>query len=330
MIHYGFNFLWMFIYNGQPAPAPDERALDFLAEFGFNFVHIPTDYRFWTRNFDYFHPDESAWKSIDAYLEACRSRHIHLCLNFHRAPGYCINANHLEPHNLWTDAIAQDAFVFLWESFARRYHHVPAADLSFDLLNEPPEVGQYGLTRENHAALVRRAVAAIRAISPDRPIQIDGLGGGTLAMPELADVDVIHSGRGYQPMAVSHYRASWWEGHQDVTEVPVYPGTRWDGKAWDKDTLRAFYQPWRDVQAAGRTVHIGEFGCYNKTPNDVALAWLSDLLSLYKEYGWGYSLWNFAGAFGIVEHGRPGVAYESIRGYRVDRRLLDLLIENRL
>jgi hypothetical protein len=328
--YYGFNFLWMFIYEpGQAAPPPDERALDFLAEYGFNFVRVPTDYRFWTRDFDYFHPDESVWEQIDGYLAACQARGLHLSLNFHRAPGYCINNNQLERHNLWLDAEAQDAFVFLWEAFTRRYRAVSAEALSFDLVNEPPNVGQYGLTRENHAALVRRTVAAIRAISPDRPVVIDGLGGGHLAMPELADVDVIHSGRGYQPMPISHYQAHWWSGHTAVTEVPHYPDLVWEGVTWNKDSLREFYGPWRAVQAAGRPVHIGEFGCFNKTPNDVALAWLGDLMSLYKEFGWGYSLWNFAGTFGIIAHGRPGARYETIKGYEVDRDLLELMLANR-
>jgi len=330
MIHYGFNFQWMFAYNGQPAQGPDERALDFLAEFGFNFVRLPTDYRFWTRDFDYFHPDERVWEQIDACLQACRARGLHLCLNFHRAPGYCINRNDLERHNLWQDELAQEAFIFLWESFARRYRDVPARELSFDLLNEPPDVGEYGMSRENHAALVRRAVAAIRAISPARPIQIDGLGGGNLAMPELADLEVIHSGRGYQPMAISHFQAPWWRERASAPNAPVYPGLSWNGKVWNRDSLGEFYQPWRDVQAAGRTVHIGEFGCYNRTPDATALAWLADLVSLYREFGWGYCLWSFAGAYGIVEHGRAGAVYETLRGYQVDRRLLDLLLEHRL
>jgi hypothetical protein len=110
----------------------------------------------------------------------------------------------------------------------------------------------------------------------------------------------------------------------------MYPGQEWDGRTWNRDTLRTFYQPWRDVEAAGARVHIGECGCYNKTPNDIALRWFRDVFGLYKEFGWGYALWNFAGDFGIVEHGRPGARYEDLHGYKVDRDLLDLLHENRV
>ena len=330
MIHYGFNFLWIYSWHdGRSPEPPDERALDFLTATGFNFVRVPTDYRFWTRDFDYFHPDESVFAYFDRTLEACRSRGLHMSLNLHRAPGYCINGNHLERHNLWLDPIAQDAFVFQWETFARRFRGLPSEALSFDLLNEPPSVGQYGLTRANHAALIRRTVAAIRAIDPAREIVIDGLGGGHLAMPELADLGVVHSGRGYQPMPVSHHQAGWWDGHVKAP-APVYPGVEWEGRTWDRESLRAFYQPWRDVGAAGARVHIGECGCYNKTPNDVALRWLGDLFGLFGEFGWGYALWNFIGDFGIVAHGRPGAHYEDLHGYQVDRALLDLLLENRV
>lgn len=329
MQRYGFNFGWMYTWEeGRTPEPPDERALDFMAEYGFNFVRIPTNYHFWTRDFDYFHPDETVFEVLDSYLAACRARSFQLSLNLHRAPGYCINRNDLERHNLWQDGVAQDAFVYLWETFARRYQDVSSDFLSFDLVNEPPEIGQYGMTRENHAALMRRTVAAIRAVDPKREIVIDGLGAGNLVMPELADLGVVHSGRGYQPMSVSHYQASWWDGHLGLP-APSYSCT-YDGKVWNRSTLRDYYKPWREVEAAGAGVHIGEFGCYNRTPNDVALAWFRDLFAVYKEFGWGYAMWNFKGDFGIIGHDRPGVQYETIRGYKVDRALLELMIENRV
>ena len=68
MPRYGFNFLWMFIWDASRGPlGPDERALDFMADMGFNFVRIPADYRFWTRDFDYLHPDESIFTYFDRY-----------------------------------------------------------------------------------------------------------------------------------------------------------------------------------------------------------------------------------------------------------------------
>lgn len=315
--------------SGRTPPRPDARSLDFMARFGFNFVRLPLDYRYWTRDFDYFHPDEAVFDQLDLYLAACRAHGFHLSFNLHRAPGYCINRNNLERHNLWLDAVAQDAFVFLWETLARRYQRVPPACLSFDLLNEPPGVGQYGMTRESHAALIRRTVAAIRSIDPARPLVIGGLDGGHTALPELADLGVVQSGRGYQPYPVSHWGADWMDAWRGV-QAPLYPGLAWRGKMWDQAALREFYQPWRAVEAAGATVHIGEVGCYRETPNAVALRWLADLLGLFQEFGWGYALWELEGPFGVAEHGRPGAVYEAIGGLSVDRALLDLMLNSRV
>ena len=330
MTYYGFNFQWMFSKQKNPQPAlPDEKALDFLNQTGFNFVRIPLDYRFWTQDFDYFHIDGAVIATIDQYLKACRARGLHLSLNLHRAPGYCINGNHLEHHNLWVDKIAQVAFVFLWQTFAERYKGVPGSQLSFDLLNEPPDIGQYGMTRDNHAALIRRAVATIRAIDPQRAIVIDGLGGGNLAMPELADLGVTHSGRGYQPMPVSHHQAAWWPGCADAPE-PEYPNLHWQGLVWNRHTLDEYYQPWQALARQGVNVHIGECGCYDATPNEIALRWFSDLFGIYKELKWGYALWNFEGPFGIIGHRRPGARFEDVHGYRVDRDLLEIMQANRV
>jgi hypothetical protein len=308
---------------------PDLKALDFLAKHGFDFVRVPMDYRFWTEGTDYLHPNGAVIDLTENYLKACQERGIHLCLNLHRAPGYCINGNDRETHNLWADAVAQEAFVFLWESFAMKYKGVPGTELSFDLLNEPPNIGQYGMTREIHAALMRRTIAAIRSIDPAREITLDGLCGGNVAMPELADVGATHSTRGYQPMGVSHYRAPWCGGF-DRFPYPVYPGIEWDGRVWDREALKDHYAPWREVQAAGAPVHVGEFGCFDTVSEAVALRWLSDLLSVYREFGWGYSLWEFEGEFGVIGHRRPGARFEPLDGYRVDRALFELLKENRV
>lgn len=329
MSGYGFNFQW--IYGDDPAgPKPaDERALDFLASQGFDFVRIPASYRTWTHDFDYLHPDETVFGALDHYLAACRSRGIHMSLNLHRAPGYCINRNDLEKHNLWLDLAAQDAFVFLWEGFARRWLGVPGTQLSFDLVNEPPPLGMYGFTRENHAAVIRRTVEAIRAIDRDRPIVIDGLDGGNLAMPELADLGVTHSGRGYQPYPVSHWGAEWWDGWK-AGDGPSYPGGLYEGRRWDRDALRAVYEPWRAVERMGTAIHIGEFGCYRHTPNEDALRWFTDLFSLFHAYGWGFALWQFEGPFGIIGHGRPGARIERRNGYDVDVDLLELMLGSRV
>jgi len=326
---YGFNMLWMYAGNyGKIPQEPNERELDFIAEEGFNFIRIPTDYHFWTKDFDYIHPDEKILSYFDRYIEACNTRGLHACLNIHRAPGYCINWPEREKHNLWRDEEAQEGFVFLWKMFAERYRGISSDLLSFDLVNEPANIPPtHPCTREDHAKVIRMTVDAIRSVDPDREIVIDGFNGGGSALPELADLGkagVVHSGRGYEPFQVTHYKAEWVRGGADWA-APEYPGEVAPGQFRDREWIKNYYQPWREVEAQGVKVHIGEFGCYNKLPNDLALRWFQDVLSVFREFGWGYSLWNFVGTFGIVEHGRPGTVYEDYKGFRVDRALLELL-----
>lgn len=328
---YGFNAQWAFSTGRNEKPLePNRRMLDFMVQYGFNFLRIPIDYRFWMESVT---PqtigaiNHQFLDMIDRYVEESIARGIHISINLHRAPGYVITGWETEATNLWEDAIAQDAFELLWREAAVRYKGLHPTKMSFDLVNEPPDIGQRGFTREKHQALIRRIHRAIREIDSQRLVVINGLAGGHLAMPELADLDAIHSGRGYQPMLVSHYKAEWWEGSIGMP-VPTYP-CEYDGKWWDRESLWNFYEPWREVQAMGRPVHIGEFGCYRYTDNAVALAWFRDLFDIFRELGWGYSMWEFEGNFGIASHDRPGVTYETIEGFQIDRDLLNLMIESR-
>ncbi len=66
-------------------------------------------------------------------------------------------------------------------------------------------------------------------------------------------------------------------------------------------------------------------GCYNQTPHEVALAWLEDVFSLFNEQGWGWSLWNLQGSFGVLDSERKDVKYENYKGHKLDRKLLELL-----
>jgi hypothetical protein len=70
---------------------------------------------------------------------------------------------------------------------------------------------------------------------------------------------------------------------------------------------------------------VGEFGAFNQTPHPVVLRWMDDCLAVWQEAGWGWALWNFRGAFGVLDSGRADVTYEDFHGHQLDRRMLDLL-----
>ena len=462
---HGFNLLEKFTLRGN-APFREED-FRWIAELGFNFVRLPMDYRCYTEPGDWLKFNESALQEIDAAV-AFGARHgIHVCLNLHRAPGFCINPP-AEATDLWKDPAAQDAFAAHWAMFARRYRHVPPAQLSFNLLNEPTRN-----TRESYLAVNTRTIEAIQREDPRRPIVVDGNNVGRDPFPEFLRYDnVIQATRGYHPGTLSHYRANWVKG-SDKWPVPVWPaphvagrlfgpskpdlksplvlrgdfpaGTefalklrqvsskatlqaRADGKvvlerlyeprsqpgqwqavpgdsewtyhepvadlfftvrlpaaarevaienvsgdwiifselalqtpagprlAWKTDadwgrrqathevardgsllppagtppdqSLVDYLAPWVKIAAQGEQVFVGEWGCFNRTPHPVALAWMKSWLGRWREARFGWALWNFRGSFGVLDSGRSDVAYEDWHGHQLDRQMLQLLQED--
>jgi aryl-phospho-beta-D-glucosidase BglC (GH1 family) len=457
----GFNLLEKFKARGQ-GPF-NEEDFKLIAELGFNFVRLPMDYGCYTEPGDWLKFKELVLKEIDQAIEFGAKHHIHVCLNLHRAPGFCINPP-AEATDLWKDAAALDAFVAHWVMFAKRYAHVPQEQLSFNLLNEPTRN-----TREAYLKVNSRVIEAIHAADPKRIIVVDGNNVGKDPSPEfLKYPNVVQATRGYHPGTISHFRASWSKG-SDKWPVPTWPPSRvvgslygtvkpefksplvfkgafpagtevtlkltqLSGKAklqakadgqvfgellcdpkaqpgvwkplksgqytyheplkamsfaltlasaakeitienvegdWIKfselnlqmpggarqtygtdltwgakqtthavsadgrllpspgtnpsQTLVDYLKPWKALKAQGGAVFVGEWGCYNKTPHAVALAWMRAWLEEWKQARYGWALWNFRGSFGILDSGRSDVQYEDWHGHKLDREMLKLL-----
>ena len=319
----GFNLLDFFTTRSTGDVSEDD--FRWIAGWGFNFVRLPMCYTLWIEDGNPHHFHEPMLKKIDRAVEFGRKHGIHVCLNFHRAPGYSVNPEREEPYSLWKDEAALHDFCFHWRMFASRYAGIPSTQLSFNLVNEPGAVSPEAMTREDHARVMRAATAAIRAIDSGRLIILDGLSWGNEPCPELADLGVAQSCRAYWPMGVSHYKASWVGGER--FPEPKWPGGWHHGESWDRSALERHYGKWADLARQGVGVHCGECGCYNKTPHAVFLAWFRDVLEILTGHNIGYALWNFRGSFGVLDSDRQDVAYEDFQGHKLDRQLLTLLQE---
>jgi endoglucanase len=266
---------------------------------------------------------------VDEAIEFGRQHRIHINLNFHRIPGYCVTGREREPFLLFDsprDSMerALEAAVHHWRFFAQRYQHIPSAELSFDLFNEPPWMKDH----DRYIEIARALVAAIREVSPDRLIVADGADIGQTPVMGLVDLNLVQSTRGYLPKMVSHSTAAWVPKDEfESFESPTWPMMDANGLLWNRDTLRTMLvEPWMPLVKQGVPVHVGEWGCFNQTPHDTCLAWMTDLLAIWKEANWGWSLWNLRGEFGTVDSGRPDVAYEDFEGHKLDRMMLEMLL----
>jgi aryl-phospho-beta-D-glucosidase BglC (GH1 family) len=339
----GFNLLDFFSPT-RPGKGEDDKTTDedlkWMSDWGFDFVRIPMAYPRYLA-FDttkditkegIYKIDPKAIDEIDKLVFMAHKYNLHVSLNLHRAPGYCINAGFHEPFNLWKDKDAQDAFNFHWGMWAEHYKNISPKKLSFDLLNEPAYIEDMNDQFANkgpvpgatYRKVVEGAAKAIRAKSPDRLIIADGNNVGNNVTPEIIDLNIAQSCRGYWPGTISHYQAPWVWKDPSKAPAPVWPGTM-DGKYYSRTQLEELYKPWIDVIDKGVGVHCGECGCWRNTPHDIFLAWFGDVIDILTKGGIGYALWNFRGDFGILDSGRADVKYTDWYGHKLDSKLLDLL-----
>src|SRR6266511_4018196 len=282
----GFNLQGRFAMPGRPysGRAFDEFDFATMAEWGFDFARLPLSYWAWGSTDNWFVVREEPLKEIDRSIDLGTQYRIHINLNFHRIPGYCIN--------------------------------------------EPPKMRSYeGYLEERYVEIVNALVGAIRHEDPNRLIFADGMNIGQAPVLGIINLGLVQSTRGYLPKAVSHYTATWVPKDEfESFALPTWPLKDDQGKVWDRNRLKAEYiDKYKPLIDKGVQIHVGEWGVFNKTPHDVALAWMEDCLSLWKEAGWGSSMWNLRGSFGVMNSERQDVQYEDFKGQKLDRKMLELL-----
>ena len=331
----GFNLQGHFAMPEHPysGAAFDEFDFATMTEWGFDFARLPLSYWAWGSREDWTQIREEPLKEIDRAVDLGRQYGIHINLNFHRVPGYCINNRDLEPADLFSGRAAErdkalEAAVLHWKTFAQRYKGIPNQRLSFDLINEPPRMRSYeGYLEERYVEIVTALVAGIREIDPRRLIFADGVNIGQAPVLEIVNLGLVQSTRGYLPKALTHYNASWVPKDElETRDLPTWPLKDDQGEVWDRAWLKIEYiDKYKPLTDLGVQIHVGEFGVYNKTPHNVTLAWMQDCLSLWKEAGWGFSMWNLRGAFGVLDSDRKDVSYEDFKNHKLDRKMLELL-----
>jgi endoglucanase len=352
---YGFNLLeyfstdtdWMKYFPYQNDGQFKEDDFRWIRDWGFNWVRLPMDYRFWTDPGDLLKIREKQVEPIDRAIKLGQKYRVHVNINLHRAPGECIldmmdekvTGIHItkEKNSVYNDRATLEAFVHQWSFFARRYKGIPNEQLSFNLVNEPIEWDDTANTgadklraamkgSEGYVHVAREAIAAIRAEDPQRLIVTDGYKGGGEVIPQLYDTKVMQSCHDYFPVQLTHYHNPWARPMGDNVPLPTWPLQDATGHVIvDKQTVIKLFAPWSEAAQAGIPLHFGEMGCDKNTPPAVVYAWYNDSLDVINGLRSGWALWNFRGPFGILDTGRAGTDFKKWHGHQLDAKLLSLL-----
>jgi len=223
--------------------------------------------------------------------------------------------------------VADDAFVEqfedYWRALARHYANLDPEKVFFEILNEPEFRDRY-----RWMGVQARLARAIREGAPNHTIIAAGANWSAaselLFLEPLHDANIIYNFHFYEPHIFTHQGATWSTNFQHYLVNLPYPSTPENVRAaleqvpdpmHQQEVLQYGLGRWN---AARIDAEIGEaaawakrwnvpltcneFGVYRKTatPADRE-AWLHDVRTALEKYGIGWTMWDYAGGFSVVE-----------------------------
>jgi endoglucanase len=264
---------------------------------GFDTVRLPVK---WSAHQDASAPhavDAAFFARVDRAVEAALSHDLDVALTVH--------------HHDAIAAGARGRLLALWVQIAERYAAIDGR-LSFELLNEP----HAPMTAGAWNALLAEALAAVRAVSPERDAIVGPVRWNTVdALPELIlpdDDHLIVTAHYYSPFRFTHQGASWIDG------ADGWLGTAW-GSAPERARVRADLgraAAW--ARAERRPLFLGEFGAIARAPMADRAAWTALVRSEAERLGLSWAYWDFATDFGAFDNER-GAWREPLRSALLDR-----------
>lgn len=205
--------------------------------------------------------------------------------------------------HVWTNQVAQDAWIAMWRHMAARYHSHPVV-VGYELMVEPNAAGRlldmydpaefypaYAGTLYDWNQFFPRLVAAVREVDQDTPVLVGPMGWSAVRwLPYLRVLDdprMVYTVHQYEPQ--TQYT------HQEPSDTHTYPGqydVDWDGvpdnfnRAW----LDAYLAPIRDFKAEhGAPVAVTEYGVVRWARN--AGDFMHDSMDAFEQLGLNHAFW---------------------------------------
>jgi hypothetical protein len=229
----------------------------------------------------YFSTD-LGWQWLDGVIGWAKAANIKIMLDLHAPPGGGFQGpNHVTV--FWGNTSDQAAFTALWTQIAARYKNEPTV-LAYDLMNEPcpPTQAQY-------IALMQSTITAIRQVDANHIINIENTFANDAQAFHLPNVsNVQYDFHFYDP----------WAAYTDNTSAVYGTGTLTSANLRGNFASNADYYRSRNLP-----LMVSEFGQKRAAfPSRNPLAWISDSMALFNEYGASYAYWSFKGnEFGVYD-----------------------------
>jgi endoglucanase len=283
-----------------------------IRDAGFDHIRLPFDEeQMWN---EHGKPEHEAFDLMDSALDWCGESGLKVILDFHILRSHFFNDANTP--KLFTDPQEQSRFRDLWLEVSARMRRRSSELVAYEILNEAvaPDPSLW-----NQAAIP--VFKALRQAEPDRTIVLGSNRFNSVETFEALDVPddklLILTFHFYNPMFLTHFKASWWRGgvYDGRVQYPgrPIPDQDWNGQSEDfrkeferenrpfgPDRIEELLeQPLAVSKRTGRPLYCGEFGCYNKSPLVPCLGWYEDILEAFREHEIAWANWDYKGGFGL-------------------------------
>ena len=215
-----------------------------------------------------------------------------------------------------------ERFADFWRDLAGRFARLPVNRVVFEILNEPEFEDRYrwsGVQAKLLAGVRQAAPRHTAIVSGHRSANIEEL----LSLEPVRDANVIYNFHFYLPQIFTHQGAAWGRPFWRHLAAVPYPSSAdnvapvADGLSDDVSRLlvtRYGYEQWSGARiraeiqqvaawAKKRNVRVrcNEFGVYRRVaPASDRVRWIADVRTALEMYGIGWTMWDYAGGFGLV------------------------------
>jgi aryl-phospho-beta-D-glucosidase BglC (GH1 family) len=215
-----------------------------------------------------------------------------------------------------------EQFADYWRALARHYSSLDPNKVFFEILNEPEFKDRY-----RWMGVQARLARAIREGAPKHTIIATGANWSSsnelLFLEPLHDPSVIYNFHFYDPHIFTHQGATWTTNFQHYLSGLPYPSTPENVHAAAEQIPDAVNRQaverygldqWNAARIDGEIAEVAawgqrwnvpltcnEFGVYRQTANSAdRAAWLHDVRTALEKYNIGWTMWDYAGGFSVV------------------------------
>jgi aryl-phospho-beta-D-glucosidase BglC (GH1 family) len=264
-------------------------------------------------------------KYLDNALDLILAQHLAVIVDIHPSDEFKVRINRNDRE--------LEAFGKFWQALAQHLSTRDPESVFFEVINEPMVEDGY-----RWIGMQGKLISAIRSVAPQHTIIASGHRWSGL--PELlfltpySDRNIIYNFHFYEPFTFTHQGATWGGPNLAFYKNVPYPSSP-DRVSKILDTvdddparynlLRYGEDGWnatridREIGVAAAWAakyHVpltcNEFGTYRKVaPPADRTDWIRDLRSALEKYGIGWTMWDYAGGFAVVNkqdgHATPDI-----------------------